>query len=100
METFRGQWSNGKWSGSGRIIYANNDEYEGEVKHGQREGQGRCQYLSGTVYTGAWVDDMRHGQGSQQEPDGESKHKMLLSVVDGRIAVRLCSMVDCRPVWE
>ena len=52
--------SNG-FTGSGKAIYQNRDEYEGDFVDGERDGKGIYKYQNGTMYEGEWQKNFRHG---------------------------------------
>lgn len=68
------------WSGVGRVVWANGDEFEGTLDKGKRQGQGRFAWANGQRYQGAWEDDRPQGQGRMHFADGNQYEGQ---VVDG-----------------
>ncbi|HSV53260.1 MAG TPA: caspase family protein [Burkholderiaceae bacterium] len=58
------------WSGSGKVLWANGDQFEGTLEKGKREGTGRFSWSNGQYYEGAWLDDRPNGSGTLRFPDG------------------------------
>jgi hypothetical protein len=69
------------WSGEGKVVWANGDQFEGKLDQGKREGTGRFVWGNGQRYEGAWADDRPHGQGVLRFADGNQYEG---TVVDGR----------------
>lgn len=58
------------WSGSGKVVWANGDQFEGTLDKGKREGTGRFSWSNGQHYDGAWQDDRPNGSGTLRFPGG------------------------------
>ena len=71
---------NATWSGVGRVVWANGDEFEGTLDKGKRQGQGRFSWSNGQRYEGGWEDDRPQGRGSMRFPDG---NQYVGQLVDG-----------------
>jgi hypothetical protein len=69
------------WSGEGKVLWANGDQFEGKLDKGKREGTGRFVWGNGQRYEGQWVDDRPQGQGVLRFADGNQYEG---AVVDGR----------------
>ncbi|XP_060529435.1 MORN repeat-containing protein 3-like isoform X2 [Cylas formicarius] len=67
---YRGDWKNGKMSGTGLRIFPDGGFYVGGWKNGKREGHGRHWYSDGAFYDGQYKNDMRHGLGILIKADG------------------------------
>jgi hypothetical protein len=59
---FVGEFENGMKK-SGKILYANGDQYLGAYRDDKLHGSGTYFYVEGDVYVGEFVDDVQHGQG-------------------------------------
>jgi hypothetical protein len=58
-------------NGSGKMVYANKDEYYGNWLNGKRDGVGKYTYTDdGRVYDGEWKHDKQHGKGVLTWPNG------------------------------
>lgn len=72
---YSGEFNNsGNYHGQGTLYYPNNNfSYQGDWYNGRRHGQGTSFYEStGTMeYLGAWVNDERHGSGTLFSESGE-----------------------------
>lgn len=60
----------GKYSGSGRVVWANGDAYEGTLVDGRREGAGLFTWANGQRYEGPWRDDRPEGRGKLSFANG------------------------------
>ena len=58
------------FTGSGKAVYENRDEYDGEFIDGERDGKGAYKYANGTKYEGEWKDGKPNGQGTLTYPNG------------------------------
>lgn len=68
------------WSGVGRVVWANGDEFDGTLDKGKRQGQGRFVWSNGQRYDGTWEDDRPQGRGTMRFADGNHYEGQL---VDG-----------------
>jgi hypothetical protein len=60
---FQGQFTEGKFSSVGKLLYNNGDVFYGQHKQFIREGLGKMVTLKGTVYEGNWELDRKNGKG-------------------------------------
>jgi hypothetical protein len=69
-KTYSGNWSHGRWHGSGKVTYENGHSYEGEFQYDQRHGKGKYIWLDGGFYEGDFQFNKEHGKGMMVWPDG------------------------------
>ena len=70
---FAGQFTavpGGKYSGTGRVTWANGDDYDGPLVNGLREGVGRFTWANGQRYEGLWRGDRPEGHGKLMFANG------------------------------
>ena len=67
---YEGEWEDGKFHGTGKLIFKNGDIYEGEFQEGKFHGKGN--YLSKDLsrYEGDWIYGNKTGFGALSTPDG------------------------------
>ena len=63
VETYDGNWVNGKPDGTGVLTFANGEKYVGEFKIGLMDGKGIYTYTTGARYEGDFVRNGKHGYG-------------------------------------
>lgn len=73
---FCGQVSKGQFV-SGRMIYANGEEYTGDFKHNKRIGDGCLTCPDGSVFFGKFVDDKLLGQVKIIGANGKISYKTI-----------------------
>jgi len=62
------------WTGDGRAIYVNKDEYEGTFVNGARSGKGVYKFKkNGDVYSGFYELNKKHGFGKMTYKNGKSE---------------------------
>jgi hypothetical protein len=72
--TYTGQMRRGMSHGFGRASWARAlESYDGQWEEGKRQGQGIYQYSDGDIYVGQWEDGKRHGQGVYKWSNGDSE---------------------------
>lgn len=67
--TYSGQWSFGRFHGTGTFTILNN-VFVGSWHEGKRCGKGTLTYSTGEIYEGDWLDNRMDGQGTLTYPDG------------------------------
>lgn len=65
-----GGWLNDREHGHGILTYPDGEKYDGEWRDGKKHGQG-SHWRNGTTYVGEWQEDKEHGQGRYTWPDGD-----------------------------
>ena len=71
LDTYKGEYRNGKRHGRGVYTFANGACYDGEYVDGVKEGYGKMLMLDGSKYEGQWKNDKREGQGSYVYASGD-----------------------------
>lgn len=61
--SYRGTFSNNKFSGYGILVHSNGEFYEGEFKNGYKDGFGRYNFSKDIVYVGYFENGLQNGQG-------------------------------------
>jgi len=69
-DQYNGQWQNDAKHGHGIYIWANGCKYEGDYKLGEREGIGIYHFEDKSVYIGQWKSGKRHGRGIKKDING------------------------------
>lgn len=67
---YTGNWVDGKFHGSGQLVYSNGDTYNGDFYEGRICGQGSLAVVGGLTYEGQWNDDQFDGRGTLKYPNG------------------------------
>lgn len=67
---YSGNWVDGKFHGSGKLVYPNGDAYVGDFFEGRMCGQGTLTLNNGFTYDGQWKDDHFEGRGTLTYPNG------------------------------
>jgi hypothetical protein len=57
-------------SGTGKVVWANGDQFEGTMVNGRREGKGTFIWRNGQRYSGEWRHDAPNGKGTIVFTDG------------------------------
>ncbi|MEM7746700.1 MAG: peptidoglycan-binding protein [Pseudomonadota bacterium] len=65
---YDGEWLDGDYHGHGIYVWGegsewSGDRYEGEYRNGKRHGRGSHKFANGNEYDGEWRDGKRHGRG-------------------------------------
>lgn len=60
---YEGNWKNGMPHGKGKQVFPAGGTYIGDWAQGQREGWGTMEYVDKRVYEGEWSGGRRHGHG-------------------------------------
>lgn len=81
---YNGGFSNGKFDGQGKIIYATGETYEGSFVNGLRSGEGIYEWTDGASYSGEWSEDMMNGSGTYYYPTNADGYKLVGTFVDGK----------------
>jgi hypothetical protein len=63
MNSFVGQWKNGKMDGEGKLTYFNWVYYQGHFKEGKQSGKGKFVWKNGEKYKGDFDNGHRNGFG-------------------------------------
>eukprot|EP01087_Luapelamoeba_hula_P006534 TRINITY_DN1660_c0_g1_i2.p1 TRINITY_DN1660_c0_g1~~TRINITY_DN1660_c0_g1_i2.p1 ORF type:complete len:888 (-),score=159.27 TRINITY_DN1660_c0_g1_i2:4-2667(-) len=63
-EVYEGEWSLDLQNGAGIMTYPNGDKYDGGWKAGKRSSKGKMTYSNGDVYSGNWEENLPQGQGT------------------------------------
>jgi hypothetical protein len=66
---YEGSFKDGRRSGKGRVVYANQSEYVGDYLAGKRHGHGELK-SGDNSYVGGWKEDYWHGQGTVKYDNG------------------------------
>ncbi|KAK8969217.1 hypothetical protein KSP40_PGU020115 [Platanthera guangdongensis] len=67
---YAGDWVCGKYHGYGTETSASGNMYEGGYRRGLRHGFGVHTFYNGDSYAGEWKEGLRHGRGAQRFCDG------------------------------
>jgi hypothetical protein len=74
IHRYDGEFSKGKFYGSGTLMYSDGNTYKGSFKNGLRHGYGEFYWKDdGMVYEGDWKNGEMHGNGVLRKPDGKEK---------------------------
>ncbi|CDW89395.1 UNKNOWN [Stylonychia lemnae] len=63
IDSYVGEWKNGKADGFGVHTWSNGDQYEGEWKACMKHGKGVDLFANGDSYNGMYKDGKPHGEG-------------------------------------
>ena len=67
----KGEYRNGKLSGSAKIYKSNHIVYDGKMKNGEKNGKGTLYYNNGQIeYEGKFRNGVFHGRGTKYDVDG------------------------------
>ncbi len=69
---YKGEVSNGKAHGYGKMFFPDHTVYDGQWVRGQMCGKGTMIWPDGTKYVGEWKASKRTGKGTIYYPDGSS----------------------------
>jgi hypothetical protein len=70
IETYVGEWRDGKRDGYGTCTRRGGTKYVGEWHDGKEHGEGTVSGLHGVQYMGEWRDGKPHGHGTRIRHDG------------------------------
>lgn len=71
---YKGQFSEGKMCGRGRMTQQNGDVYQGDWMNNMANGNGCIVNLHGGTSDGEWVDDQQHGYGKETWDNGRIQY--------------------------
>ena len=57
-------------SGTGKVVWANGNQFEGTLVRGKKEGKGKFIWTNGQRYNGDWAGDLPNGKGAIVFADG------------------------------
>lgn len=71
-DNYKGSFLKGQKHGTGDYRWANGQRYRGQYSNDRRNGQGRLEFSDGDAYEGGFVDGVMHGFGIYRWRDGRT----------------------------